>query len=132
MLNPIPIQYLALLAYFILRFGVGIVLLHLGFKVLSERVSIAASLPKAMASVASLTVWALILGKLSIGGLLLLGFYTQYAALALMLMCLDLMLTRRLIHHPILPNRIFYVLMFFAALSLFITGAGAFAIDLPL
>lgn len=131
MLNPIPIQYLALLAYFILRFGVGVILLHLGIKVFNHRAAIAASLPTQLQRISAVSVWLMILGKITIGGLLLVGFYTQYAALILMLMCLDLMITRRLIAHPALPNRIFYVLLFFAAASLFITGAGAFAIDLP-
>lgn len=129
MLNPIPIQFLALLAYFILRFGIGIILLHIAIKVWQSRGQFSVvidGMPK------QYIVWPLIIGKVVIALMLLVGFYTQYAAAALMLMCLDLMITRRWVAHPALPPRVFYLLLFFAACSLFITGAGAFAVDLPI
>lgn len=128
-LNPIPIQWLALLAYFILRFGVGIILLHVALRLWHSRgqfTVMMSGVPK------QYVVWPIVIGKASIAIMLLAGFYTQYAALALMLMCVDLILTRRWLTHPALPPRIFYVLLFFAASSLFITGGGAFAIDLPI
>jgi hypothetical protein len=128
-LNPIPIQWLALLAYFILRFGVGILLLHIALRLWSSRGQFSVVLKGVEKR---LIIWPLIGGKVILGVMLLVGFYTQYAALALMLLCLDLMLTRRFIAHPGLPPRIFYALLFFAACSLFITGAGAFAVDLPI
>lgn len=128
-LNPIPIQWLALLAFFILRFGVGIILLHLAIRLWQYRGQFSImvqGVPK------HYVVWPLLVGKGVIALMLLAGFYTQYAALALMLMCIDLILTRRWLTHPALPPRIFYVLLFFAACSLFITGGGAFAFDLPI
>jgi uncharacterized membrane protein YphA (DoxX/SURF4 family) len=128
-LNPIPIQWLALLAYFILRFGVGMILFHIALRLWNSRGAFTSHLPGVPKE---LLIWSLIGGKLIIATMLLVGYYTQYAALALMLLCLDLMLTRRWIQHPALPPRIFYVLLFFAAVSLFITGGGAFAVDLPI
>ncbi|HMA79217.1 MAG TPA: hypothetical protein VKP88_09010 [Candidatus Paceibacterota bacterium] len=129
LLNPIPIQWLALLAYFILRFGVGIILLHVAIRLWQQRGQFSVVLNGVAKQ---LILWPLVGGKVVIAAMLLVGFYTQYAALALMLLCLDLILTRRFIAHPALPPRIFYVLLFFAAVSLFITGAGAFAVDLPI
>lgn len=132
MLNPIPIQYLALLAYFILRFGIGIILLHLALTCWGERKALAASVKQSWQVIALPSVLLLCGGKAIIGTMMLFGFYTQYAALALMLMCIDLIFSRSIFHSPLLPNKIFYVLLFFASASLFITGAGAFAVDLPI
>jgi len=129
LLNPIPIQWLALLAYFILRFGVGIILLHLAISLWQRRYELVIGIDGLKKE---LVIWPLIVGKFLIALMLLIGFYTQYAAAALMLMCLDVIITRRFIEHPLLPPRIFYALMFFAAASLFITGGGAFAVDLPI
>ncbi|MAZ30055.1 hypothetical protein CL655_02100 [bacterium] len=129
LLNPIPIQWLTLLAFFILRFGVGIILLHLAIRLWQSRGQfslVVAGIKK------QYIVWPLIIGKVIIALMLLAGWYTQYAAAALMLMCLDLMITRRWLAHPALPPRVFYALLFFAASSLLITGAGAFAVDLPI
>ena len=128
-LNPIPIQFLSLLAYFILRFGVGTLLLHIAIRVWQQRAQCTiaiAGIPKHYLLV------PLVTGKVVIALMLLAGFYTQYAALALMLMCVDIIVTQRWIAHPALPPRIFYTLMLFAAISLFITGGGAFALDLPI
>lgn len=128
-LNPIPIQWLALLTYFILRFGVGIILLHLAIRLWQERAQLQVNI---RGIAASYVIWLLVIGKAGVALMLLFGFYTQYAALMLMLMCMDLMITRRWLTHPALPPRIFYVLLFFAAASLFITGGGAFGLDLPI
>lgn len=132
MLNPIPIQYLALLAYFVLRFGAGIILIHLALRCYNNRHNMAACVHDTFQSIAYPSVVLLIVGKLSIGLLFLLGFYTQYAAIALILMSFDLIFTRRIFASNDLPPRIFYVLLLFVGISLLITGAGAFAVDLPI
>ena len=132
MLNPFPIQYLALLAYFILRFGIGAILIHLSINHYSERKSIKEAFAIRFGRLNGITLTGLILGELIIGSMLLLGVYTQYAAIALLCMSTDLAITRNLIAHPSIPQRIFYVLLIFCSLSIFITGAGAFAVDLPL
>jgi uncharacterized membrane protein YphA (DoxX/SURF4 family) len=129
LLNPLPIQWLALLAYFILRFGVGILLFHIALKVWQRRREFVTTITNVPIHY---RIAPLVIGKLLIASMLLLGFYTQYAALALMFMCVDLLLTRHWLAHPALPPRIFYALLFFAACSLFITGGGAFAVDLPI
>lgn len=128
-LNPIPIQFLALLAYFILRFGVGIVLLHIALRIWNEREQFSLAVPSLSART---VVVPLVVGKVVIALMLLIGWYTQYAAIALMLMCIDIILTRRWLAHPVLPPRIFYALLLCAACSLLITGGGAFAVDLPI
>ncbi len=78
----------------------------------------------------SLFVFAGIL-ELIAGTLLVLGAYTQIAALlALFLTSIQVFRSGLLSYHGY-PPRIFFVLLFSVALSLFITGAGIFAVDLP-
>lgn len=129
MLNPIPILFLAPLAYFILRCGVGIILIHIALTLWNRREEFLFSpAPRLTRLVLAL----LIVGKLTIACLLIVGFYTQYAALALICMSLDCMLARHWVRNDALPPRSFYALMFFVGCSLLITGAGAFAVDLPI
>lgn len=131
MLNPFPIQYLSLLAYFILRFGVGIVLIHLGLRHLSHRSALTQAFAEKFKGLSPFIVGYIILAELVIGILMLFGAFTQYAAIGLALFSIDMCLGKRFLSHPSIPSGIFYFLLIFCALSLFITGAGAFAVDLP-
>jgi uncharacterized membrane protein YphA (DoxX/SURF4 family) len=131
-LNPFPIQFLSLFAYFLLRVTVALVLLVLAWQQLRSRRELAPALQLPWFPHGNLSVWILIVAEVGIAGLLLIGLYTQYAALALMIMSVKLIVFRRWFRHPAIPARLFLVLLFGAALSLFITGAGAFAFDLPI
>jgi len=132
MLNPFPIQFLALLAYLILRVFVGGILLYLGFTHLKYRHDLTFALsipwfPHSTFSVLMLFSTEIIIGCMFIG-----GFYTQYAAIIGMILALKMLVFYKRFTSPRLPGRLFYILLFGASLSLFITGAGAFAFDLPI
>ncbi len=131
MLNIFPIQFLAPLAYTILRFCIGIVLLRLGvsevkkFKTQKTLIITESPVPKGY--------FVLIFGGLEILSaiFIMLGLYTQIAVLAAI--CLTIVHMRRYKKYDAgaLPQG-FFLLLIGALFSLFITGAGAFAFDLPI
>lgn len=125
MLNLFPIQFLALLAYFLLRLFVGGTLLYLAITHLKQKVSLLVYHSK-------LSVSTLIATELISSGLLLFGAYTQAGALLLIAMSVIMLLTNDTWHTSYIPNRMTYVLFLGCGLSLFITGAGVFAFDLPI
>lgn len=132
MLNPFPIQFLALFAYFLLRLFLGSVLLYLGFKHFRNRETLRAAFTLSWFPFGSLATWVFITAEVVTGTLLVLGAYTQYAALIVILMSLKMFIMRNHFIHPAIPQRLFYILLLGASLSLFITGAGVLAFDLPI
>ena len=116
MLNPFPIQFLAPLAYFLIRVTLGFVCLRTG--ALLFRTEEASAKRKILGAILT-----------SAGIALIFGIFTQYAALTTFFT-----LTLTCIRKTSLPHltRTTLVLMIIMALSLFITGAGPFAFDLPL
>jgi uncharacterized membrane protein YphA (DoxX/SURF4 family) len=76
--------------------------------------------------------WYISIAEIIIGTLFVLGLFTQIAALLAILYTLKLIILHKYFSHPLIPRRLFLVLLFTASLSLFITGAGAFAFDLPI
>ena len=129
MLNLFPIQFLAPLAYFILRIGVGIIFLYLGKSHIKNN-EIASSLDRSDSGNNS-KVWFVGIFEIIIGLFFLFGFLTQITSLLSMLYVLFSGRLRRKMPQ-LVPGRLFLILLFFASLSLFITGAGAFAFDLPI
>ena len=122
MLNPFPIQFLSLLAYFILRFFFGMIFVHFGFTHIHAR------------KTSSIFQKSVILGIIEIilGSMFVLGFSVQVASLiSLCVLCYYLYLRRRHTHFMV-PQKSFIVLMGAVSLALCITGAGAFAFDLPI
>lgn len=117
MLNPFPIMWLSLFAYFLLRFAVGGCLVILGYRQLARG-----------GEIRPIARLFLLLQMLT-GGMIVTGFSTQYAALVGMAICLVELFGRS--NTRTMP-RLFYALLFISLLSLFITGAGVFAFDLPL
>ena len=132
MLNPIPTQFLALFAYFILRICVGLCLFYLGASHYRHRRELTAAVRLPLLPRGRITVWWLIFLELVLSVMLVLGFYTQIAAIILMALSAEFFIFRRWSRTRRLPPRLFYALLFGAAFSLFITGAGVFAFDLPL
>lgn len=116
MLNPFPIQFLAPLTYLLLRVVLGILCIRVGILLLRGT----ASSPKQT-----------ILGTLLIttGTALVFGMYTQYAALTTLF--ISALSTLRAHTIPYL-TRTSLILMAAISLTLFITGAGPFAFDLPI
>lgn len=132
MLNPFPIQFLALFAYFLLRLFVAGILYYLGVNHIRQRNVIAAN--NSLLSVRNHPFAVLLIGAIEcvIATFTLIGAHTQYAMLTLMLLCFGMIIMQRDRTSTYLPSRVFYVLLFGAACSLFITSAGAFAVDLPI
>ncbi len=131
MLNLFPIQFLALFAYFLLRVLAGTVLLYLGLLHARSFPTLKDGLSLSWWPYGRVSAGILIATELATGIMLLLGFATQLAALVLILMSLKLFILRGWLTHETIPPRPFYLLLLGIALCLFITGAGAFAFDLP-
>lgn len=74
----------------------------------------------------------LIITELGIAFFLLIGMGTQYAALALIVLSIKMLLWHKRFQQNLVPPRVMYFLLLGAGLCLFITGAGKFAVDLPI
>jgi uncharacterized membrane protein YphA (DoxX/SURF4 family) len=121
MLNPFPLMWLSLLAYFILRIVVAFTFWRFGVAHLKARTN----------TTSPLLVLALGLGELVIAVMLFFGYLTQYACLGgFTVITLLLLFSKRWSITRV--SRSHLVLLGAALASLFITGAGAFAFDLPL
>lgn len=76
-------------------------------------------------------IWLVILIEIATGVLLFVGLYTQWAAIIGMMLAIRSLIA--VPHKALSPfDRSTDVLLFAICLSLLITGAGAFAFDLPL
>lgn len=132
MLNVFPIQFLAPIAYMVLRLCVGFVFLYLGHRHLKNRRTLMGAFEHVSFAYGSFFVWYMGFFEMLIGVLFILGLYTQIAALLSMILIAKLFFLRKRLVHPLLPGPLARVLLFFASMSLFITGAGIFAFDLPI
>jgi uncharacterized membrane protein YphA (DoxX/SURF4 family) len=132
MLNPFPIQFLALFAYFLLRVFLGSILIYLGLLHYKHRNELKHILKLSWFPYGTLVAFVFPAGELFIGSLIVLGAYTQYAALAAALMSIKMLVIRNCFNHSSLPSKLFYFLFLGVSISLFITGAGALAFDLPI
>ena len=132
MLNPFPIQFLALLAYLVLRVITGLVFFILGYRHFRARKELTQILTLPIFPFGVITTTVFILTELVVGTLFILGLYTQIAALLVIVMSLKMIVLRPIFSHVSIPSRLMYLLLFAIGCSLFITGAGAFAFDLPI
>lgn len=134
MLNLFPelLNY-ALLAPLILRLVVGLIFIDLGLlKFRSEK-------ERWMASFETLhlrptDLFVPLYGGLQIAGgvMLILGLWTQVAALAFVIFTgLELYVEMKA-RDVLKRDMVFYLLLFIISLSLLLTGAGAYAVDMPL
>ncbi len=114
MLSLFPLHYLSLLAYFLLRVVIGIICVHLG-STLMKRTEVRHKVIGILLSVA--------------GAQFVLGFYTQIASIIVASISFLAGIVPGTIPHV---TRSSLLLIWAVAISLFITGAGAFAFDLPL
>ncbi len=119
MLNLSPIQFLAPLTYFLLRVVLGFLIIRLSKRSLSNGSRTAAS-----------TIVSGI--EIGIGIMFVFGVYTQIAALITVLLTISDVVRPHSPYRVFQTNRSTVLLMCVIALSLFITGAGAFAFDLPI
>jgi uncharacterized membrane protein YphA (DoxX/SURF4 family) len=132
MLNPFPVQFLSLFAYLILRVFVGGILFFLGFSHIRAKETLAHAFPVRCFPSWDFSVWFFAFFEIVSGLMFIAGLYTQIAAIIGMVIALLVLLFYRPAGDTTFPGRIFYLLLFAASLSLFITGAGAFAFDLPI
>lgn len=134
MLNPFPdLLTYSLLGPLILRLITGLIFIDLGvlaFK--NEKGRWLASLSALKVPNPQLSLK--ILGTIEIlGGIMLMaGFYTQVAALVLGLLTFAESYIEYKSPEILKRNFVFYTLLFCILLSLLLTGAGAFAVDMPL
>lgn len=134
MLNPFPeLLVYSMLAPFILRVVLGFVFLDLGLlKLKKENSRWVASLEALHLHPAKTLV--MLVGLVEVVGAIMLffGFYTQIAALTFVILTgiefyiewKDASVLKR--------NIVFYLLLFAISLSLLLSGAGAYAKDIPL
>lgn len=132
MLNLLSIQFLAPLAYTLLRVCLGLILIRFGTYHLKHR---SPSSTIVVGSPIAPHTWILLsFGVLEVvGGVsMLLGFYTQVGALIGITLSGIQVIKPSMFTYPTALPRTFFVLMFCVSVSLFITGAGIFAFDLPI
>ena len=126
-------MFLSLFAHALLRLCLGGAFLYLGSRHLrKKRETLTAGFREHWPRLAHICSWHLGIVEIITGSMLLLGAYTQIAALVAALLSLKMLVLRRTLPRPAIAEPRFYVLALGASLSLFITGAGAFAFDLPL
>jgi uncharacterized membrane protein YphA (DoxX/SURF4 family) len=91
MLNPFPIQFLAMLAYTLLRIVVGGVLIFLGVRHLKNREVLAERFSFIHLPFGNFFAWYVSFFEVLIGSLFVFGLATQIAALLAMLLSLKFM-----------------------------------------
>ena len=134
MLNSFPdLLTYSLIAPFLLRLIVGFVFIDLGvllFKKESERWILSFKTLR----IPHPEIAAKVLSVIQIAGgvMLILGFYTQVATLILGIISFIEVYLEYKDPSILKRNIVFYLLIFTILLSLLFSGAGAFAIDLPL
>lgn len=133
MLNPFPLMWLSLAAYAILRVFVGGVFILLALRHLRHREELKKQIAKSWPRLAGYGAAKLFVFELLVGLMFVAGFYTQIAALLAILYSLVMLAYwRRRLPRSLVPQPMVFALLIGASLSLFITGAGIFAFDLPL
>jgi len=134
MLNQFPdLLVLGLLAPFFLRIVLGIFYLRFGYlKLIKDKEVEVRFFENIRLKPGIVFVW--VFGLLeAVGGILLIaGLFTQIVSLILSVLILGVIIIK-LRNKGAFPNDMkFYVLLFVTTFSLLFSGAGAFALDLPL
>ena len=134
MLNVFPelLNY-ALLAPFILRVVVGLIFLDLGILIFrSERRRWIASFETLGLRPTSFFVPLYGVVQVVGGVLLIIGLWTQVAALVFVAITFVELYIEWSAREVLKRDLVFYILLFIISISLLLTGAGAYALDLPL
>lgn len=134
MLNPFPsLLTYSLLGPLFLRVVVGLIFLDLGrFKLKGEKQRWIASLEALHIGQARAVVNFLGIVEIVGGLLIIVGLYTQIAALVLAILTAKEAYVEWKDSALLKRNFVFYVLLLVILLSLLVTGAGAYAFDIPL
>jgi len=132
-LNPFPdVLFLAFFASFILRLAVGIFFVTYGYlRLVKKHGAFKMAFIDQWRESGVMLLKGLGISELLAGSMLIIGLYTQIAALLGMFIAIFAISTTNT--KSVFGNeKNFYILIFVVSLSLFITGAGPFAFDLPL
>lgn len=132
MLNLVPIQFLALFGYAFLRIVIGWVWCQYALRHYQERDQILPTLNAPFFPWPRIALSMIIAVELVIGILFVLGLWTQVAAVLSIIWCIKLVTLHFLFLHESFPDRITILLLFAISITLFITGAGVPAFDLPI
>src|SRR3989344_2898663 len=134
MLNPFPdLLVYSLLAPFILRVVVGIIFIDLGLLMSKgEKQRWLSSFSALKVPSPQIAVKVLAIVEIVAGVMLILGFYTQIAALILALLTFAEVYIEYKEPTLLKRNLVFYLLLLTITLYLLLSGAGQPAIDLPL
>lgn len=134
MLNPFPeLLALSTLAPFILRAVVGIIFIDLGIlKFRSEKLRWIASFETLNLRPADLLLPLYALIQIAAGALLVIGLWTQVAALVLAISTGVELYVELKAREILKRDLVFYVLVFAIVISLLLSGAGKYAMDIPL
>jgi len=134
MLNPFPelLSY-SLLAPFFLRIILGIIFLNLGYlKLNSENGRWRIFFEGIGFKPATFFLKFFAFVEMIAGGLILIGLFTQFAALVLAILTFGELYIEFKEESLLKRNFVFYLLIFTISLSLIFSGAGFFAFDFPL
>jgi len=134
MLNPFPeLLALSFFAPLILRVVLGIILIDLGFlKFKGEKAAWRSSFEALNLRPTEIFLPLYALLQIVGGLLLIVGLWTQIAALAFVIFIGTELYVEWQAREILKRDIVFYVLIFAISLSLLLTGAGAYAIDIPL
>jgi uncharacterized membrane protein YphA (DoxX/SURF4 family) len=132
MLNLVPITFLALFGYAILRVVTGSVWCWIAIRHYQERHTILPTLHIPFFPWPKTALVLIFSTELIVGILFILGLWTQVAAIVSALWCIKLIVLRSIFQHKSFPDRLTIVLLLAISITLFITGAGAPAFDLPI
>jgi uncharacterized membrane protein YphA (DoxX/SURF4 family) len=133
-LSPFPDLFIySALGPFILRWVLGFIFINSGLlKMKAEKSRWITTMKIARIPNEAFAVQALGWLELIVGAMLIVGFYTQVAALVISLLTFVMLYAEYKEDSLVKRDLPFYLLTFAIALTLLIMGAGAFAIDLPL
>lgn len=121
-----------LLGITIIRVVLGLMAMYLGLKLLKKRQALIDYITLIKMPFAKIAPW-LIFVTLELAGIfMLVGLYTQVAAIVLAFLFLKVLFIDTVTNKSVGYNNIVYLAFIFISLSFLFLGAGAFAFDLPL
>ncbi len=134
MLNIFPnILFLGILAPMMLRILVGAIFIEFGYSKITQDKKIKIDFfEKVGLKPGIFYVWFLGLAEIIIGSALILGVLTQVVALAGSLIMLGVIYLKTKLPEGLANSKMYYFMIFVILISLILTGAGAFAVDVGL
>lgn len=137
MLNIFPdLLFLQILAPFLLRVAIGVMFIWIGYSYLfKDREALILQVSKRFPKLGKFSVLSGGVFEIITGVFLVAGLLTQIAAIVGVLIAIDALFVKffyKELDKVMKYSKMFYILVLIISLSLIVSGAGAFAIDLPL